>query len=302
MHTLRGQSADRQGAAFAHTGDFEDEAYLAEPPALFGRTERRLQVRAYEFWAGLLRDARFPPTAALRPETLHDLAPFAVILDFGPDAARSEVSYMGAAVARECEAGGGTMRLADAPEGSLLARIASHYPQIVASEAPVSFESEFVNNRGATIMYRGILLPFSSDGATVDRTLCIVNWKELVDVSVAAAIQDELAASLAPLRSLHLAGLQPASAREVQTHPVQPEHGSALFERLRKLDGLPLTEVSQAGEALALVLVRRDAEGPMMLGEVPADPELLERAARALIADRGTWQSTAGRQRGMVRG
>jgi hypothetical protein len=67
------------------------------------------------------------------------------------------------------------------PARSLLSRITDHYMQILANQAPIGFEAEFVNQRGATILYRGILLPFSSDDETIDFIYGVINWKELAD-------------------------------------------------------------------------------------------------------------------------
>ena len=61
---------------------------------------------------------------------------------------------------------------------SLLSRLTDHYLQIIANRAPIGFEAEFVNDRGVTIMYRGILLPFSSDDDTIDFIMGVINWKE----------------------------------------------------------------------------------------------------------------------------
>jgi hypothetical protein len=71
--------------------------------------------------------------------------------------------------------------LADVPPRSLLSRITDHYMQILANQAPIGFEAEFVNQRGSTILYRGILLPFSSDDETIDFIYGVINWKELAD-------------------------------------------------------------------------------------------------------------------------
>ena len=71
--------------------------------------------------------------------------------------------------------------LSDIPSRSLLSRITDHYMQILANQAPIGFEAEFVNQRGATILYRGILLPFSSDGEAIDFIYGVINWKEMAD-------------------------------------------------------------------------------------------------------------------------
>ncbi|MGB3796725.1 MAG: hypothetical protein WA957_10540, partial [Alteraurantiacibacter sp.] len=60
-----------------------------------------------------------------------------------------------------------------------------HYMQIIANQAPIGFEAEFVNQRGATILYRGILLPFSSDDESIDFIYGVINWKEMADLHTA---------------------------------------------------------------------------------------------------------------------
>ena len=49
--------------------------------------------------------------------------------------------------------------------------------QIIANRAPIGFEAEFDNQRGENICYRGILMPFSSDGDTIDFIYGVINWK-----------------------------------------------------------------------------------------------------------------------------
>jgi hypothetical protein len=53
--------------------------------------------------------------------------------------------------------------------------------QILANQAPIGFEAEFVNHRGQAILYRGILLPYSSDDETIDFIYGVINWKEMAD-------------------------------------------------------------------------------------------------------------------------
>ena len=69
--------------------------------------------------------------------------------------------------------------------------------QILANQAPIGFEAEFVNQREKTILYRGILLPFSSDDETIDFIYGVINWKELADARAADELMLELDQSLA---------------------------------------------------------------------------------------------------------
>ena len=189
MDTLRGNfgSADYD----AHQDDYdgaEDEAGGDLPPAAIGSDERRMQVRAYNHWAGQLEDRNFPSIEDLEPEELNDFGPFSVLLDFTAGIEDPAIQYLGKELAAECGTEVEISQLSDVPSRSLLSRITDHYMQILANQAPIGFEAEFVNQRGATIMYRGILLPYSSDGETIDFIYGVINWKEMAD----QATTDEL--------------------------------------------------------------------------------------------------------------
>lgn len=189
MDTLRGNfgSADYDAVQDDYDG-FEDEVGGDLPPAAIGNDERRMQVRAYNHWAGQLDDRSFPSIEDLEPEDLQDFGPFSVLLDFTAGIEDPAIQYLGKELAGECGTEAAISQLSDVPSRSLLSRITDHYMQILANQAPIGFEAEFVNQRNATIMYRGILLPYSSDGETIDFIYGVINWKEMAD----QATTDEL--------------------------------------------------------------------------------------------------------------
>ena len=182
MDTLRGNfgSADYSGDHDDYdVGD--DEIGHEPPPASIGTDERRMQVRAYNHWASLLENRNFPSIEDLEPAELSDFGPFSVLLDFTCGIEDPAIQYLGRELASECGTDVEISQLSDVPSRSLLSRITDHYMQILANQAPIGFEAEFVNQRGATILYRGILLPYSSDGDTIDFIYGVINWKELAD-------------------------------------------------------------------------------------------------------------------------
>jgi hypothetical protein len=159
----------------------DDDTAREPPPSPIGQDERRMQVRAYNHWASLLADRNFPSVEDLDPTALPDFGPYSVLLDFTAGIEDPIVQYLGAQLGEECGAHGHIDKLSDVPSRSLLSRITDHYMQILANQAPIGFEAEFVNQRGATILYRGILLPFSSDDDTIDFIYGVINWKEMAD-------------------------------------------------------------------------------------------------------------------------
>lgn len=184
MDSLKSRFGDHDDAADCpseHGMDVEATDSDSLPPGL-DADERRMQVRAYNFWASLLGDRNYPAAEDFDPGTLPDFGPHSVLLDFSNGIEDPRIAYLGTRLAEECgKAGTKITRLADVPTLSLLSRITDHYMQILASQAPIGFEAEFVNQRNQTVLYRGILMPLSGDDETIDHILGVINWKELPD-------------------------------------------------------------------------------------------------------------------------
>lgn len=198
MDTLRGNFDSKDSGDDSQDWDARDNPHNAAsnsaqhdegsrelPPAAIGQDERRMQVRAYNHWASLLGDLSFPSVEDLDPENLPDFGPNSVLLDFSVGIEDPVVQFLGEKLGEECGADGPIARLSDVPPRSLLSRITDHYMQIIANQAPIGFEAEFVNQRGASILYRGILLPFSSNDETIDFVFGVINWKEMADQATA---------------------------------------------------------------------------------------------------------------------
>src|SRR5205085_4615749 len=98
--------------------------------------------------------------------------------------------YLGAAIRDECGLDDDMRMIGDVPSRSLLSRLTDHYMQIIANRAPIGFEAEFVNQRSENICYRGILMPFSSDGDAIDFIYGVINWKTVAEELAAAASDD----------------------------------------------------------------------------------------------------------------
>lgn len=167
---------------------YGDDSAVEAPPVV-GVDERRMQVRAYNLWASLLGDRAYPSVEDLDIENLDDFGPHSVLLDFTAGIDNPAIAFLGERLRRESDTDEEVQYINQIPSGSLLSRLTDHYLQIIANRAPIGFEAEFVNARGVTIMYRGILLPFSSDDDTIDFILGVINWKEAVASAEAEELQ-----------------------------------------------------------------------------------------------------------------
>src|SRR3546814_8408905 len=194
---------------------------LTEPaydiPPEIGTDERRMHVRAYNYWVSLLRGRPFPSVADLDPTSLNDFGPHSVLLDFTRDPTIPSIAYVGHALREEGGVEVQMATIADVPARSLLSRLTDHYFQIIANRAPIGFEAEFVNLRGNNTMYRGILMPLSADGSSIDFVYGVINWKELA--------QDDIAAQLtAQIKGF---GAEPAAPRADAQAPIWADGPSA---------------------------------------------------------------------------
>lgn len=200
--TVTNHPSDIAASAFGAGGDGVDARAFGTEDALarMAGQERRLHARAYHHWASLLGEARFPMIQAFDAGMTGDFAGNSVLLDFRGNRADAAIAHIGAALREECGIDGRLPeRVADIPAHSLLARLTAHCDQILTDQAPAGFEAEFVNERGHTILYRGILLPYSSDGLMIDFVHGVVSWKEVADPLLQASLDSALLDSVASL-------------------------------------------------------------------------------------------------------
>lgn len=209
-----------------HPGEFDPASASAVDASddvtdAIGTDERRMHVRAYNHWVSLLDGRDYPSIEDLEPGSVSDFAPNSVLLDFTAGRNDPATPYVGTAIRAECGLPDDIKQITQVPSRSLLSRLTDHYLQIIANRAPIGFEAEFVNQRGHSICYRGILMPFSSDGDTIDFIYGVINWK---DAGAAAVVNESLVPALAPL--------EPKVAHEPEPEPVvvadEPEHPAHL--------------------------------------------------------------------------
>lgn len=222
MENLRNQNEASDPIAGPESDyvSYDDETTPVEPPPAIGRDERRMHVRAYNYWAGLLGEQQFPNVEDLNPERDDDFGPNSVLLDFTNGVENPSIQFLGDALREECDLDSNIQNIEEVPPRSLLSRITDHYLQIIANQAPIGFEAEFVNQRGAAIMYRGILLPFSTDNDTIDFIYGVINWKEVAGTDAAEELEKQVESALRSAPAKLETG--PIWADAPTAHPIEP--------------------------------------------------------------------------------
>ena len=252
--------------------DAQDD-YAVDAPAAIGTDERRMHVRAYNHWVSLLDGRALPSIEDLNPEELTDFGPNSVLLDFTGSAENPAITYLGSKLNHECGFDEAPLTVAEVPARSLLSRLTDHYLQIIANRAPIGFEAEFVNTCGHNTMYRGILMPLSSDDDTIDFVYGVINWKEVVGAVDTDLLNAELTQALAahsPRPTMPVWADGPSAVEETPRIPQsRPEildqdlgsDDSEMFDPVPDAKGVGLADWLATARASAELLHHADSRG-----------------------------------------
>lgn len=258
---------------FASDNGYEsdEDDYAVDAPAAIGSDERRMHVRAYNHWVSLLNGRALPSIEDLNPEELTDFGPNSVLLDFTSGAENPAIAYLGVKLNHECGFDEEPLTVSDVPARSLLSRLTDHYLQIIANRAPIGFEAEFVNTAGHNTMYRGILMPLSTDDDTIDFVYGVINWKEVVSAEQSDALNAELTGALAaqsPRPTMPVWADGPSAVEEPSVPQARPEildedFGSDTeeFEPVPDPQGVGLADWLATARASAELLHHADSRG-----------------------------------------
>ena len=96
MESFRGFEDE---AALHHTP--EEEPGVEYPPDI-GIDERRMHVRAYNYWVSLLNGRPYPSIGDVDPHTLEDFGSNSVLLDFSQNVQDPEIQFLGRELREEC--------------------------------------------------------------------------------------------------------------------------------------------------------------------------------------------------------
>ncbi|GAB4141839.1 MAG: hypothetical protein Tsb0016_09760 [Sphingomonadales bacterium] len=172
-------SAGPSGQASISYGAAQGSAAERAPaPEDWEGRERRLNILVFEYWDSLLKGRDFPSVADLDPSALEPFRDYSLLIDFTEGYDNPRLRFIGKALRQESGIEQSELEPDRVPRGTMLSRLTDHYLEILANRAPIGFEAEFTSARGVVMLYRGILLPLSDDGETINFIYGAVSWKE----------------------------------------------------------------------------------------------------------------------------
>ncbi len=146
---------------------FDDDEILID--------ERRMHLRAFDYWRNSRGDNELPDIKHLSKNGLDPFRDYSVMLELdGPPTIR----FMGHALAAEAgqQVPPGTL-LSRLPNHCLASRIGESIETAIARKRPVELAATCQFESGEAIKYRGVLLPLSSGGDEVSFIYAVLSWR-----------------------------------------------------------------------------------------------------------------------------
>jgi len=140
-------------------------------------SERRMINRLAAYWEELRGDRHFPSLTDIDHARLEEVKSTCFVLDVGAAVDQPVIRFVGEILSENGTIAQAGDSVASIAKRSLFGRISEHYLECVANGAPVGIEAEYDSDNGETILYRGVVLPFSDDGETIDFVVGAINFK-----------------------------------------------------------------------------------------------------------------------------
>lgn len=137
--------------------------------------ERRLNRRALLYWRSLGREGELVAVERFDPNALEDCSAHGFMLDLS-NVDVPIIYHVGPVLHEEADITELPVALMDVSERSLLGQFGRRWKDVLSGQQPVTAEYDFMTDR-YHILCRGVLLPLSSDGGTIDHVYGVISWK-----------------------------------------------------------------------------------------------------------------------------
>jgi chromosome partitioning protein len=148
--------------------------------------DKRLANRFLKYWEGLRGDQDFPLISDLNLDHVGEFVPYIFNIDLSSSADDPKFRFLGRQLVRDCGGDITNQGISRLLPRSCLARAIERRGEVVTAGKPCMIADEFVNADGDKVLYRAVMMPFSSTGDTIDFIIGAINSKT-VKLSRAAA-------------------------------------------------------------------------------------------------------------------
>jgi hypothetical protein len=130
--------------------------------------ERRLNMRLMAFWWDRRGNRRLPTLEDFDPDSLADIWSHCFTLVSRDPPQKSVFRFIGKAVDDSLSGAEGKITIDSLTKDSLLDHATRNIDEVLEQRVPVVTSGEYFDPGGNAIVFRSILLPFSSDQETID--------------------------------------------------------------------------------------------------------------------------------------
>jgi chromosome partitioning protein len=198
--------------------------------------DRRLASRFLNYWESLRGSNGLPLISDLNFDVMGEFVPYAFNLDLTTGADDPKVCFLGRQLARECGGDITNQGISRLLPQSLLARAIERRGEVVSEGKPCLISDDYINAEGDKVLYRAVMMPFSTTGDTIDFIIGAINSKTVDVGRTAASPKTTSEAAGVPFKS------EPTGPGTPQQEGVKREPGSRNSEVVAEL----VAEVSAA--------------------------------------------------------
>jgi len=140
-------------------------------------SDKRLANRFLKYWEGLLGSQDLPLITDLNLNEMGELLPYTFNLDISTGSDNPKLCFVGRQLIQDCDGDVINQGVSQLQPQSLLAKVIRHRGEVVSERKPCMIADEFINAEGNKVLYRAVMMPFSSTGKTFDFIIGAINSK-----------------------------------------------------------------------------------------------------------------------------
>ncbi len=133
--------------------------------------------RFLKYWEGLRGDKDFPLISDLNLDDVGEFVPFTFNLDLSANRDDPKFRFLGRQLVRDCGGDITNQGVSRLLPHSCLARAVQQRSEVISEGKPCMIDEEFTDAQGNKVLYRAVMLPFSSTGDQIDFIVGAVNSK-----------------------------------------------------------------------------------------------------------------------------
>ena len=140
-------------------------------------SDRRLANRLLKYWERVRGDKDLPLISDLNLDDVGEFVPYTFNLDLSVNPDDPKFRFIGRQLIRDCGGDVTNHAISRLLPQSCLARAVARRGEVVSKGKPCMIADEFTDAEGNRVLYRAVMLPFSSTGDQIDFIIGAINSK-----------------------------------------------------------------------------------------------------------------------------